>query len=83
MTNALRYTESGRGGQVLVEVSHSVRFVRIEVVDDGGSPTVPHLAETGETAIRGRGLRIVAFLAGDLGIVQRAKGHAVWFEMSG
>ncbi|MCP9955176.1 ATP-binding protein [Actinomadura madurae] len=81
VTNALRYTDSGRGGQILVEVSHSDLSVRIEVVDDGGAATVPHLAVPGETAIGGRGLRIVAFLSSGWGVVRRAKGHAVWFEI--
>ncbi len=81
VTNAARYTESGKDGQIRVEVSHSDELVRVEVIDDGGSTTVPHLAETGEMDICGRGLRIVAFLSARWGVTRRAEGHAVWFEM--
>ncbi|TDD76227.1 ATP-binding protein [Actinomadura darangshiensis] len=81
VANAVRYTRSGKGGQILVEVSYSERYVRIEVVDDGGSETVPHLAETDETAICGRGLRIVAYTAGAWGVTPRGEGQAVWFEL--
>lgn len=82
ITNAVRYTKSGKGGQIRVEVSYSDELVHIEVIDDGGSTTVPHLATVDEMDVCGRGLRIVAFMAGDWGVTQRAGGHAVWFEMT-
>ncbi|MEU8347566.1 ATP-binding protein [Actinomadura meyerae] len=82
ITNAVRYTDSGKGGQVRVEVSYSDEHVRVEVIDDGGAETVPHLATAAEMDICGRGLRIVAFMAGDWGVTQRAGGHAVWFEIT-
>lgn len=81
VTNALRYTESGRDGQIRVEVCHSATFVRIEVIDDGDSGSVPHLVTADETDVCGRGLLIVSFLATSWGVTQRDKGHAVWFEM--
>lgn len=81
ITSALRYTESGRDGQIRVEVKYSGRFVRIEVVDDGGSATVPRLASVDEMGVSGRGLLIVAFLATAWGADRRDKGHSVWFEM--
>ncbi|MFB4307507.1 ATP-binding protein [Actinomadura sp. GTD37] len=81
VTNALRYTESGKDGQIRVEVTHSDELVRVEVIDDGGSNTVPHLATVDEMDVCGRGLRIVAFLATDWGVSERDEGHAVWFEM--
>ncbi|MFG2085912.1 MULTISPECIES: ATP-binding protein [unclassified Spirillospora] len=82
VTNALRYTESGRDGQVRVEVSHSEDAVRVEVIDDGGATSVPHLAAVDETDVCGRGLRIVAFLTTSWGVAHRDKGHAVWFEIN-
>lgn len=78
VTNALRHTESGRDGQVRVEVALTERVIR--VVDDGGGTSVPHLALAGETAVCGRGLLLVAFLTTEWGVEQREKGHAVWFE---
>jgi anti-sigma regulatory factor (Ser/Thr protein kinase) len=81
ITNAVRYTKSGNGGQIRVEVSYSDELVHIEVIDDGGSTTVPYLATVDEMDVCGRGLRIVAFLAADWGVIERDQGHAVWFEM--
>ncbi|MBT2210024.1 ATP-binding protein [Actinomadura sp. NEAU-AAG7] len=82
VTNAVRYTESGRKGHVRVEVSHSERIVCMEVVDDGGSQTVPHLAVVDGMGTCGRGLIIVAYMADRWGVGRRGGGHAVWFEMS-
>ncbi|WP_344901153.1 ATP-binding protein [Actinomadura meridiana] len=81
VSNALLYTESGRDGQIRVEVSHSERIVRIEVIDDGGATSVPHLATADEAATCGRGLLIVSFLATSWGVKERGEGHAVWFEI--
>ncbi|TMQ91623.1 ATP-binding protein [Actinomadura soli] len=81
ITNALRYTESGRDGQIQVEVGHSEKVVRVTVIDDGGAETVPHLARVDEMAEGGRGLIIVAFLAASWGVERRGEGHAVWFEV--
>ncbi|QKG26881.1 ATP-binding protein [Actinomadura verrucosospora] len=81
LTNALRYTESGRAGQIRVEVTYSARTVRIEVIDDGRAATTPHVAEAGELDVTGRGLRIVASIARDWGTELRGKGRAVWFEL--
>ncbi|WUI04259.1 ATP-binding protein [Spirillospora sp. NBC_00431] len=81
ITNALRYTESGRDGQVRVEVGHSEKVVRVTVVDDGGAESVPRLASAGEMAEGGRGLIVVAFMATSWGVERRGEGHAVWFEI--
>lgn len=81
LTNALRYTESGRDGQIRVEVTYSARTVRMEVIDDGRAATVPHVAEAAELDVTGRGLLIVASLAKAWGMEPRAEGHAVWFEL--
>jgi anti-sigma regulatory factor (Ser/Thr protein kinase) len=81
LTNALRYTESGRDGQIRVEVTYSARTVRIEVIDDGRTATVPRVTEAAELDVSGRGLRIVASIAKDWGTEPRGKGRAVWFEL--
>lgn len=83
VTNAMRYTDSGQGGQVHVELGFSERAVRVEVLDDGGSTTVPCLADVDEAGVSGRGLRIVSFLASAWGAERRGRGHAVWFELRG
>ncbi|MDL4821516.1 ATP-binding protein [Actinomadura opuntiae] len=81
LTNALRYTESGRDGQIRVEVAYSARTVRIEVIDDGRAATAPHVAEAAELDVSGRGLRIVASIAKDWGTEPRGDRRAVWFEL--
>ena len=81
IANAVRHTESGRNGQVRVEVSHSEQIVCIEVIDDGDAMSVPYLATVDETEVSGRGLRLVAALATGWGAIKRDKGHAVWFEI--
>jgi anti-sigma regulatory factor (Ser/Thr protein kinase) len=82
LSNAIKYTDSGRGGQVRVELNVTDRSVRGEVVDDGGGATVPHLRSRpdglGES---GRGLWIVAGLSADWGAERRGRGHAVWFAI--
>jgi anti-sigma regulatory factor (Ser/Thr protein kinase) len=83
-TNALRYTDSGRGGQVRVELSITGRSVRVEVVDDGGAATVPHLRAGGHGGSEpdsesGRGLWIVAELSAQWGAQRRGRGFVVWF----
>ena len=81
LTNAIRYTESGRDGQIRVELSYSDELVRVEVADDGDAESVPHLITADETDVCGRGLLIVAFLSTAWGVRREGKGHAVWFEI--
>lgn len=81
ITNALRYTESGRDGQIRVEVGYSEKVVRVTVIDDGGAESVPRLARVGEMAEGGRGLIVVAFLSASWSVERRGDGHAVWFEI--
>jgi anti-sigma regulatory factor (Ser/Thr protein kinase) len=43
LTNALRYTDSGRGGNMRVELAIGERPLCVAVIDEGGAATVPHL----------------------------------------
>lgn len=81
VTNAVRHTVSGRGGQVRVELGYSDRAVRVEVIDDGGSEYVPRVRDMAETGESGRGLRIVAALAADWSAERRGGGHVVRFAI--
>ncbi|TDB88508.1 ATP-binding protein [Actinomadura sp. KC216] len=81
ITNALRYTKSGKDGQIRVEVGHSEKVVQVTVIDDGGADSVPHLARVDEMAEGGRGLLVVAFLAASWDVERRGEGHAVSFEI--
>ena len=80
LTNALRHTDSGRGGQMRIRLTLVDRSLWAEVADDGCSATVPHLRDaSGES---GRGLRIVDAYADDWGVERRGPGYAVWFAIS-
>ncbi|GAA2458022.1 ATP-binding protein [Actinomadura vinacea] len=83
MTNALRYTDSGRGGQILIKVFAAPERVRVEVTDDGGSRSAPRLRDPGGTEVRGRGLLIVDAMAAEWGVERVDPGHRVWFVVSG
>ena len=80
MTNALRHTDSGRGGQMRIRLAVAAGYLWAEVADDGCAATVPHIrAASGES---GRGLRIVDAYADAWGVEPRGAGHAVWFSIS-
>jgi anti-sigma regulatory factor (Ser/Thr protein kinase) len=80
LTNALRHTDSGRGGQMRVRLTLVDGSLWAEVADDGCAATVPHIREAaGES---GRGLRIVATYAAEWGVEPRGPGHAVWFTIN-
>ncbi|HEY7485870.1 MAG TPA: ATP-binding protein [Streptosporangiaceae bacterium] len=80
LTNALRHTDSGRGGQMRVQVALADGALWGEVADDGCAATVPHVRDDpGES---GRGLRIVDAYADAWGVERRGSGHAVWFSIS-
>jgi anti-sigma regulatory factor (Ser/Thr protein kinase) len=80
MTNALRHTDSGRGGQIRVRLALVDGSLWAEVADDGCSATVPHIPAAPDES--GRGLRIVAAYADKWGVERRASGHAVWFTIA-
>jgi anti-sigma regulatory factor (Ser/Thr protein kinase) len=80
ITNALRYTDSGQdGGQVRIEVEYDRKHTTVRVVDDGGSPTVPHVKDEPDES--GRGLAIVEALAMTWGVRQIGVKTAVWFTI--
>jgi anti-sigma regulatory factor (Ser/Thr protein kinase) len=83
MTNALRYTDSGRGGRILVKVLASPGRVRVEVTDDGGARSVPHLCDPDALEVCGRGLRIVDAMSTEWGVERANPGHRVWFALAG
>jgi anti-sigma regulatory factor (Ser/Thr protein kinase) len=81
MTNALRYTDSGRGGCVRIELSVAADELRARISDDGGASGVPRMCASDEEATRGRGLRIVDAYAHDWGVERAGPGFTVWFSV--
>ena len=80
LTNALRHTDSGRGGQMRVRLALAAEYLWAEVADDGCAATVPHIRDASDES--GRGLRIVATYADSWGVEHLGAGHAVWFTIA-
>lgn len=66
-------------GEVRVVVTATPRGVRVEVTDESTSLPVPREADT--DAEGGRGLALVDALAARWGVLGRADGKTVWFEV--
>lgn len=80
MTNALRHTRSGGGGQIRIAAALSPRRVRVEITDDGGAVTEPQVVRAeGES---GRGLALVQQTATDWGFDRRDGRTTVWFTIT-
>lgn len=82
VTNAIRYTPSGRdGGTFTVKIRLGPGTARIEIEDDGnGQWTVPARDAATEG---GRGLLLVAALADEFGCdVTRARRQVVWAQVT-
>jgi hypothetical protein len=79
-SNALRHTESGRGGLFAVEVTWYESIVRVAVAD-GGSPAEPHVIKD-PAAEHGRGLLLVRGLSVRTGIAGDHRGRLVWADIA-
>jgi anti-sigma regulatory factor (Ser/Thr protein kinase) len=78
--NAVRHTESGRGGVFIVEVARPRDGVaRVAVTDDGGS-SVPSVRPNDPMAESGRGLAMVAACTSRWGYADAYPGRTVWAE---
>jgi hypothetical protein len=78
-TNAVRHTASGQGGRFVLEVTWTVRMVRVAVFDTG-APDGPWVIEDplGED---GRGLRMVHTLSARSGVSGDTRGRVVWADI--
>lgn len=81
-TNALRHTSSEG---VACGLRVTGRVVRVEVTDQGSSPTEPRPRTAGFDEEGGRGLLLVGALAAGWGVRPAGVGHGrtVWAELSG
>jgi anti-sigma regulatory factor (Ser/Thr protein kinase) len=79
--NSIRHSGSSAPGEtVTVTVTAEDDAVRVEVADRSG-PGFPGLGPAGEDAEGGRGLHLVAGLAGRWGCRQCAGRTVTWFEL--
>ncbi len=78
-SNAVRHTESGRGGSFAVEVTRHPRAIRIAVAD-GGSPGEPKLVSCPDGE-NGRGLLLVRGLAVRVGACGDRHGRLIWADI--
>ena len=74
-TNAVIHART----EFVVEVAQTADKVRVEVRDS--SPVVPAQRRYGEESTTGRGLRLVATMAGEWGVETHGNGKTVWFEI--
>lgn len=77
LSNALRHARPLPGASL--QVAWAVDNGAVEVaVSDGGAPTRPHRAHASVSALGGRGLDIVEFLARTWGVRNDDAGLTVW-----
>lgn len=83
LTNAIRYTDSGRpGGIVTVGFVEVAGVVRVEVTDAGGSATKPRPRfDVSDDSENGHGLHLVDFLARRWDAEPCGSGTTTWFEV--
>jgi len=79
-TNAIKFSRSGRGGSLAVQVSWSGSVVRVAVAD-GGAPTGPRLIDD-PMSEHGRGLQIVHALSIRTGVCGDHRGRLVWADIA-
>ena len=86
--NAIIHSDSGLpGGVFAVRLAIERNFVRIEVIDQGGTwpggrrPCHAPTADSDDVSQCGRGLRIVAALASGWGISGDHEGRTAWCEV--
>jgi anti-sigma regulatory factor (Ser/Thr protein kinase) len=83
VSNALRHTRSGRGGQVRLALLASDHSFRVEVIDQGGISRRPEVrGDPAGDAERGRGLVLVEALAKEWGAEPAGRGGKTWFEVA-
>lgn len=75
--NAVRHAGPLPGGVLMVEWCAHRDGLEIRVTD-GGSPSTPLLRRVPPESISGRGLTIVASLAGQWGVAPDEQGRCVW-----
>ncbi len=81
VTNAVRHTDSGRGGSVRVAVAAADGVVLVAVTDDGTAGSVPHVCR-GPRAESGHGLLLVEAMASRWGARRDGPGTTVWCEVT-
>ena len=80
LSNAVKHARPLRSGKV--EIAWDVRDDEVEIqVADGGGPTTPQAHAPSLSALGGRGLAIVASLAGTWGVRHGDLGTIVWARL--
>jgi anti-sigma regulatory factor (Ser/Thr protein kinase) len=79
-TNALQHTASGSKGSFEVAIDPGPEVLRVEVRDSGAA-RAPALVPADPAAETGRGLALVAALAGNWGCTGDREGRVVFFEL--
>lgn len=82
VSNAIRHTPAGQGGEFTLTVRTGTGWARIEVSDPGTGRWHPLIADAGDEPEYGRGLAIVAALAAKFGHDAGAAGQTAWAEIT-
>lgn len=80
-TNAVKHTDSGRGGTLRIVLTVDRDEIRIEM-HDGGAATVPLPMRAGPDDEHGHGLKLVEELGACWGSCGDRAGRMVWCELS-
>ncbi|WP_160573647.1 ATP-binding protein [Actinomadura physcomitrii] len=84
VSNAIRFTRSGaNGGRIAVKLMGLDDALRVEVLDQGGSASVPvpRAAADSADAENGRGLYLINALAREWGTLPYGLGTLTWFTV--
>ena len=82
VTNAVQHTQSRRpGGAVTLVIIDLAGGLRVEVIDEGSSRSVPVVRDD-VLATDGRGLFLVQSLADEWGYLREREGTTVWFRLA-
>jgi anti-sigma regulatory factor (Ser/Thr protein kinase) len=80
-TNALRYTDSGRGGKFTVRARLRHGALTVACEDDGGAATVPMVRPLTPDEVRGRGLALIDAFAETWGLLV-AERNGVFYTLT-
>ncbi|WP_084469320.1 ATP-binding protein, partial [Nocardiopsis trehalosi] len=78
-TNAVLHTASGQGGKFTVTARVDAGHLHVQVADDGGAATRPHITRPRPDTERGRGLALVDAFADHWGPL--TPGPGVYFQL--
>ncbi|WP_214103873.1 ATP-binding protein [Acrocarpospora catenulata] len=81
VTNSIRHSRSGNGGQITVAVAEGPGFIHVDVIDEGSEEDKWPCVSPDPFGEGGRGLVLVAAMARAWSYADDEAGRVVWFVM--